>query len=133
MITRRRPEPQFSSAAVTIGIMVLFLGRRLNAPLDSCGNSVFLKPCRVASWFPCLMALVYLTTRVEIQFDLAARDTLLVYFFTTIGINSSLKDLAKGGKPFGHIAGDYHWLHVPAEFDRNCWGQAEAAFRKQLE
>jgi len=36
---------------------------------------------------------------VAVEFDLERRDTLLVYFFTTIGINASLKDLAAGGKP----------------------------------
>jgi ESS family glutamate:Na+ symporter len=38
-------------------------------------------------------------TDVEIEFMLGARDILLVYFFTTIGINASLKDLLAGGKP----------------------------------
>ena len=36
---------------------------------------------------------------IEIEFELKARDFLLVYFFTTIGINASLKDLLTGGKP----------------------------------
>ncbi|MGB5640509.1 MAG: sodium/glutamate symporter, partial [Sedimenticolaceae bacterium] len=34
-----------------------------------------------------------------VEFNLEARDVLLVYFFTTIGINASLKDLLAGGKP----------------------------------
>jgi ESS family glutamate:Na+ symporter len=38
-------------------------------------------------------------TGVAVDFNLAARDILLVYFFTTIGINSSVKDLLAGGKP----------------------------------
>ena len=37
-----------------------------------------------------LVALLFLIRGVEINFDLAARDVLLIYFFTTIGINSSL-------------------------------------------
>ena len=36
---------------------------------------------------------------IAISFELWPRDTLLVYFFTTIGINASLKDLLAGGKP----------------------------------
>ena len=49
--------------------------------------------------FSVLIALVYLVSGIEIEFDLAARDVLLVYFFTTIGINASLRDLLTGGKP----------------------------------
>ena len=36
---------------------------------------------------------------VAVEFSLGARDVLLVYFFTTIGINASLRDLFAGGKP----------------------------------
>ena len=36
---------------------------------------------------------------MAVEFDLEARDILLVYFFTTIGINASFKDLLAGGKP----------------------------------
>jgi ESS family glutamate:Na+ symporter len=42
---------------------------------------------------------VYVAGGIEIHFELAARDILLVYFFTTIGINASVKDLLSGGKP----------------------------------
>lgn len=90
-----------SFAAVTIGILVLFLGRRLNASIKFLREFSIPEAVSGGLLVSLLVALVYLTTKVEIQFDLAARDTLLVYFFTTIGINSSLKDLAKGGKPLG--------------------------------
>jgi len=43
--------------------------------------------------------LVYAFTGVAVELNLAARDILLVYFFTTIGINASFKDLLAGGKP----------------------------------
>jgi len=46
-----------------------------------------------------LFGLVYAATGVAVEFDLAARDVLLIYFFTTIGINASLRDLLAGGKP----------------------------------
>jgi ESS family glutamate:Na+ symporter len=36
---------------------------------------------------------------ISVEFGLEARDILLVYFFTTIGINASVKDLLAGGKP----------------------------------
>lgn len=49
--------------------------------------------------FSLLIALIYAVTDVEVNFMLGARDFLLVYFFTTIGINASIKDLLAGGKP----------------------------------
>ncbi len=49
--------------------------------------------------FSVLIALFYVISGIEVEFDLAARDVLLVYFFTTIGINASLRDLLAGGKP----------------------------------
>ena len=36
---------------------------------------------------------------ISVEFTLGARDILLVYFFTTIGINASFRDLLSGGKP----------------------------------
>jgi Na+/glutamate symporter len=49
--------------------------------------------------FSILFTVVYAVSGISVEFDLAARDLLLVYFFTTIGINASLKDLVAGGKP----------------------------------
>ncbi|MEH6531885.1 MAG: sodium/glutamate symporter [Photobacterium frigidiphilum] len=85
--------------AVTIGILVLFVGRRLNAAIKPLQEFSIPEPVTGGILFSLLIALVYVTTSIEIEFNLAARDVLLVYFFTTIGINASLKDLLKGGKP----------------------------------
>jgi len=49
--------------------------------------------------FSVFLAVVYFLSGIEVAFELTARDVLLVYFFTTIGINASLKDLLAGGKP----------------------------------
>jgi ESS family glutamate:Na+ symporter len=43
--------------------------------------------------------LLYALSGVGVDFDLGTRDFLLVYFFTTIGINSRVKDLLAGGRP----------------------------------
>jgi glutamate:Na+ symporter, ESS family len=37
---------------------------------------------------------------IEISFSLDARDILLLYFFTGIGLNAKLDDLVSGGRPF---------------------------------
>jgi ESS family glutamate:Na+ symporter len=85
--------------AVTIGIVVLFLGKRLNDVVKVLREYSIPEPVTGGLICSVLIALVYLSTGIEIEFDLAARDLLLIYFFTTIGINSSLRDLLDGGKP----------------------------------
>lgn len=85
--------------AVTMGIVVLFIGRRLNQVVGFLKEFSIPEPVSGGIIVSTLFALLYATTSIEVQFDLMARDVLLVYFFTTIGINASLKDLMKGGKP----------------------------------
>ncbi|MEZ9445263.1 sodium/glutamate symporter [Vibrio sp. 10N.222.54.F12] len=85
--------------AVTMGIVVLFVGRRLNQVIGFLKEFSIPEPVSGGILASLLFAVLYATTSIEVQFDLFARDVLLVYFFTTIGINSSLKDLFKGGKP----------------------------------
>ena len=85
--------------AVTIGIVVLFVGKRVNDAVKALREYSIPEPVTGGLICSVLIALVYLLTGIEIEFNLAARDFLLVYFFTTIGINSSLKDLLEGGKP----------------------------------
>ena len=46
-----------------------------------------------------LFTLIYAISGVGVEFNLGARNVLLVYFFTTIGINASFRDLLSGGKP----------------------------------
>lgn len=85
--------------AVTMGIVVLFIGRRLNQVISFLKEFSIPEPVSGGILASLFFAALYATTSIEVQFDLFARDVLLVYFFTTIGINSSLKDLFKGGKP----------------------------------
>jgi ESS family glutamate:Na+ symporter len=85
--------------AVTLGIIVLFAGKRLNDAFDVLREFSIPEPVTGGLLFSVLVAVVYIVSGVEVEFDLGARDVLLVYFFTTIGINASLRDLLKGGKP----------------------------------
>ncbi|PMN54756.1 sodium/glutamate symporter [Vibrio lentus] len=85
--------------AVTMGIVVLFVGRRLNQVIGFLKEFSIPEPVSGGILASLFFAALYAMTSIEVQFDLFARDVLLVYFFTTIGINSSLKDLFKGGKP----------------------------------
>ncbi|MEH6470637.1 MAG: sodium/glutamate symporter [Halopseudomonas sp.] len=83
----------------TVGIIVLFVGKRVNNAVGFLREFSIPEPVTGGLIFSVLITLVFLVTGIEISFDLAARDFLLVYFFTTIGINASLKDLLQGGKP----------------------------------
>ena len=84
---------------VTIGILVLFIGRRLNRVIAPLREFSIPEPVTGGILFSVMFAIFYALTSIEIEFDLVARDILLVYFFTTIGINASLKDLIQGGMP----------------------------------
>lgn len=84
---------------VTIGILVLFVGRRLNNLIPALREISIPEPVTGGILFSILFTIYYLVTSVKIEFNLQARDLLLVYFFTTIGINASFKDLLKGGRP----------------------------------
>ncbi len=85
--------------AVTLGIVVLFVGKRLNNAIGFLREFSIPEPVTGGLLFSVLFTIVYAVTGVEVEFMLGARDVLLVYFFTTIGINASLKDLLAGGKP----------------------------------
>jgi len=87
--------------ALTVGIIVYFAGvlatrrfaflREFNIPEPVSGGII-----------AALVTLaIFLVFDLSIAFELETRDTLLVYFFTTIGLNASLSDLAKGGKALG--------------------------------
>ena len=84
---------------VTLGIIVLFVGKRLNNAVPFLREFSIPEPVSGGLLFSILFALIYFVTDVGVEFELTARDVLLVYFFTTIGINASFKDLIAGGKP----------------------------------
>lgn len=84
---------------VTLGIVVLFVGKRLNNAIPFLREFSIPEPVTGGLLFSILFALIYFITDIGVEFELTARDVLLVYFFTTIGINASFKDLLSGGKP----------------------------------
>jgi ESS family glutamate:Na+ symporter len=88
-----------SFLAVTLGILVLFVGKRLNDAVGFLREYSIPEPVTGGLLFSILFALVYAFSGTAVEFDLQARDILLVYFFTTIGINASFRDLLAGGKP----------------------------------
>mgnify|MGYP001827494046 FL=1 len=83
----------------TLGLVVLFVGKRINDVVGFLREFSIPEPVTGGLIFTVLIAVLYFAAGIEISFDLASRDFLLVYFFTTIGINASLRDLLLGGKP----------------------------------
>ena len=84
---------------VTLGIIVLFVGKRINNAILFLREFSIPEPVTGGLLFSIIFALIYFVSDVGVEFELTARDVLLVYFFTTIGINASFKDLLTGGKP----------------------------------
>ncbi|MEY6433610.1 sodium/glutamate symporter [Thioalkalicoccus limnaeus] len=88
-----------SFLAVTIGIVVLFIGKRLNDKIRFLREFSIPEPVTGGLLFSVLFGVLYFASGYEVEFELRARDILLVYFFTTIGINASARDLLAGGRP----------------------------------
>jgi ESS family glutamate:Na+ symporter len=88
-----------SFLAITLGIVALFAGRRINDSFDKLRELSIPEPVTGGLLFSLIFGAVFLVSGVAVEFELIFRDFLLVYFFTTIGINASLADLKTGGKP----------------------------------
>ncbi|MEO1530620.1 MAG: sodium/glutamate symporter [Pseudomonadota bacterium] len=88
-------------AALTLGIVVYFAGERLTNRFPVLARYSIPEPVS-GGLAAALMALaVVLLTGRQVTYDLTARDALLVYFFTTVGLNARLSDLLKGGPILG--------------------------------
>jgi len=85
--------------SVTAGILVLFVGKLLTQRLAILREYNIPEPVTGGLLFSIAFGLVYFISGIKVDFELTARDILLVYFFTVIGLNARIGDLAKGGKP----------------------------------
>lgn len=85
--------------SVTAGVIVLFVGKMLNERFAGLREYNIPEPVTGGLLFSIAFGLVYLFSGVKVDFDLTARDILLVYFFTVIGINAHIGDLSRGGRP----------------------------------
>jgi len=85
--------------AVTTGIVVLFIGKGLNERVGLLREYSIPEPVTGGLLFSLAAWVLYLVSGFQIEFELTARDILLVYFFTTIGINAHMADLRQGGRP----------------------------------
>ncbi|MGI9372211.1 MAG: sodium/glutamate symporter [Hyphomicrobiales bacterium] len=89
--------PEF--IAVTIGIIVFLMGMQINRKISFLRLYNIPEPVTGGLIAAAFALGLYLIFGVEIAYELDARDALLVYFFTGIGLNAKLSDLIKGGRP----------------------------------
>ncbi|MEM7022460.1 MAG: sodium/glutamate symporter [Pseudomonadota bacterium] len=85
--------------SITIGIIVLFVGKALNFRVGFLRDFNIPEAVTGGLLFSLLFLAIYYLFDVEVNFELTARDVLLAYFFTTIGINSKMSELIAGGRP----------------------------------
>ncbi|MFN7898397.1 MAG: sodium/glutamate symporter [Synechococcaceae cyanobacterium] len=87
-----------SFLTVTLGILVLFLGKVLNGRFRLLREYTIPEPVSGGLFVALVITLLHALFGLEISFGLRARDLLLVYFFTTVGMNASFADLRRGGR-----------------------------------
>ena len=78
----------------TIAIFVFFAGAGLNRLIGPLRRWNIPEPVTVGLLAALATLLAYVVLGIEISFTLDARDMLLLYFFTGIGLNARLDDLS---------------------------------------
>lgn len=83
----------------TLAMLLLFVGKFATMRFEVLQKYSIPEP--VIGGFVCaiVVALIYGVFDTVIEFDLAIRDALLLYFFAGIGLSASFKSLISGGKP----------------------------------
>jgi ESS family glutamate:Na+ symporter len=87
-----------SFLTVTLGILVLFLGKFLNRHVRFLREFTIPEPVSGGLVVALVIAILHTAFGLDINFGMRARDLLLVYFFTTVGMNASFADLRRGGR-----------------------------------
>src|SRR3984885_6658468 len=83
----------------TIAIVVFFMGSGLNRLIKPLHRWNIPEAVTGGLLAAIVTLLAYKVLGIEVSFSLDARDLLLLYFFTGIGLNARLDDLASGGRP----------------------------------
>ncbi|MCT8160939.1 sodium/glutamate symporter [Pseudoruegeria sp. SHC-113] len=89
--------PEF--VAVSFGIFVYLLGVQLTRAWKPLREFNIPEPVSGGLAAALLTFALYRFAGIEISFEMASRDFLLVMFFTGIGLNARMADLIRGGKP----------------------------------
>ena len=83
---------------LSMSILVLFLGMYVNRKVQFLRENYIPPAVTGGLIFSLGVALLYAYGDIEIEFDMRARDLLLLVFFSTVGLSAQLRVLAAGGK-----------------------------------
>lgn len=87
-----------SFLTVTLGILVLLIGKSLNKSVRCLREFTIPEAVSGGLFAALVFTLLHLALGIKINFGMQARDLLLVYFFTTVGMKASFADLRRGGR-----------------------------------
>jgi len=87
-----------SRETLIVAILVLFLGKKLNKEVKFLREYNIPEPVTGGVIASLVFGFIYFFAETEIIFALTDRDTLLLIFFTTIGLSSRISTLIEGGK-----------------------------------
>ena len=87
-----------SRQTLIVAILVLFLGKKLNKEVKFLREYNIPEPVTGGVIASIVFGIIYFVAQKEVLFSLADRDTLLIIFFTTIGLSSRISTLIEGGK-----------------------------------
>lgn len=83
---------------LSISILVLFFGMYMNRKVRFLRENYIPPAVTGGLIFSTCVALLYAFGGIELEFDMRARDLLLLVFFSTVGLSARLRVLAAGGK-----------------------------------
>ena len=84
---------------IIVAILVLYFGKFLTSKVAFLREYNIPEPVSGGLIASILFGALYGVFDLEFQFALQLRDTLLITFFTTIGLSSKFATLIQGGKP----------------------------------
>ncbi|MTH96886.1 sodium/glutamate symporter [Roseibium sp. RKSG952] len=87
----------------TLGILVYFVGHYISERFPVLHKYSIPEPVTGGLLASLLALAIVMITGRKIVFDMAARDLLIIYFFTTVGLNARISDLLKGGPLLGFL------------------------------
>ncbi len=112
---------------IIAAILVLFLGKYLTRKMSFLREYNIPEPVSGGLIASIVFGILYGVFQLEFEFALEVRDTLLIVFFTCIGLSSKLKTLAQGGKPLVIMLG----LAIVYLFVQNLTGLSVAGITGQ--
>lgn len=86
-------------ASFNVAIMVLAAGKLLHRRVRALREFNIPEPVASGLLVSLLLGALYYLGGLEVGFDLAVRDFLLLYFFAGIGLNADVRTLRSGGMP----------------------------------